>query len=222
MAEAACMDSPATLALPQVVIADFRLHEMPKEISAIIDKYAAQARPLAEITPWPTTALASGHDGTVLARCNQALIAYLSGRDWPLPTVEEFYTVQAFNELLAWVLVFGRCPNHFTLSIHHLTGFNDLGDFHSFIENEAGLILNHEGGAIKGGPHVGIAQGSTVGTMKTVQLLDGTIDIPTGFIEFVWRYPTVASQHPPMLWRDYFRGFIAEQANHVIESLYAP
>ncbi len=193
-------------AIAQAVVADFRLEEMPIEIRKIIEKYAQLA------APSPLTTLPSGltHDH---------FIQYLSGRDWPMPTVSEFLAVQAFNELLAFVLVFGRTPNHFTLSVHLLPGFTSLENFLCFVENEAQLELNHEGGLIKGSVADGIAQGATRGSMQTITLADGVIRMPTHFIEFVWRYP----RHDcatPQKWGDYFTDFVQKNADSVIESLY--
>jgi hypothetical protein len=106
------------------------------------------------------------------------------------------------------------------LSVHLNNYFSDLESFHQFIENEAQLKLNSEGGVIKGGESKGIAQGSTVGITKTIALVDGEIQLPHGFVEFVWRYPR-AEKIIPVLWGDYFTGFVAGNADRVIESLYS-
>lgn len=221
MAESDCTHQPASEVLPQVVVADFRMDELPVEVSQIIHKYSSQAQPspLKEIQLL-SQRVANG-DAQAFAQCTNKILTYLAGRDWTLPTQKEFYTVREFNELLAWVLVFGRRPNHFTLSIHLLNHFTDLTHFHQFIENEVKLPLNQEGGTIKGGKEIGIAQGSTSGISQTISLSDGEISIPTGFIEFVWRYPRASVQHPK-LWNDYFTGFVAKHADRVIESLYVP
>lgn len=220
MAETNCHNLPATDALPQVVVADFRLEAMPKEISTIIQRYSNQ------ILPPPIDAInvlikriAAG-DESAMTPCSQLILKYFAGRDWSLPTVHDFHTVREFNELLAWVLIFGRRPNHFTLSIHLLDHFPDLNTFNQFVEEEVKLSLNQEGGALKGGVSAGIAQSSTVGMSQSIQLADGNITIPLGFIEFVWRYPNRENLHDPQLWGDYFTGFIAQHANRVIESLY--
>jgi hypothetical protein len=214
MAETDHQHQPAKNVLPQVVVADFRLDELPVEIRAIITKYAHMASkpPIDEIKK-----LIAAHAFNPAA---QIITTYLSGRDWPLPTVKEFNTVHEFNELLAWVLVFGRCPNHFTISVHHLTAFDSMATFLSFIEDNLGLTLNKEGGRIKGGKESGIEQGSTIGMLQSVTLSDGHIELPTGFVEFVWRHPHDISCTKPMLWSDYFTGFIPQYANRVIESLY--
>jgi len=214
MAERDSAESKATDALPQVVIADFRLDQMPVEVSNIIKKYAKHT------TPFPIEKLQQMEQGSILA-IEAALIHYFRGRDWPMPTVKEFKTVQDFNKLLAWVLVFGRQPNHFTLSVHLLNHFADLNDFHCFIRKQTQLALNDDGGLIKGGEKTGIAQGSTRDIVEKINLHDGAIELPTGFVEFVWRYPVKpSSHHQPIWWNDYFTGFIAQHADHVIESLY--
>lgn len=219
MAESDSINREALAVLPQVVVADFRLDEMPVEIKNIIYKYSTEVKssPVKDIQTLSQQLLKG--DAEALAPCTNKILKYLTGRDWTLPTKNEFYSVREFNELLAWVLIFGRRPNHFTLSIHLLHQFADLPDFHQFIENEVKLALNHEGGTIKGGKEAGIAQGSTVGIAQTVNLADGEITLPTGFVEFVWRYPNKSA---PVLWNDYFTGFVANHADRVIESLYQP
>lgn len=213
MAEEDSAHCSAHDALPQVVVADFRLDEMALEVKKIIEKYAARTMtsPLA-----PIKQLAKTDSATDITKY---ICDYLkAGRDWPLPTVHDFLTVQSFNELLAWVLVFGRIPNHFTLSVHLLPGFNDLADFNRFIEQELRLPLNPDGGFIKGKKESGIAQSSTKGALRKIQLSDGEVLLPMDFTEFVWRYPTSSST--PVMWHDYFTGFVAQHADYVIESLY--
>jgi len=206
LAEKNCSPKLATDVLPQIVIADFRLHEMPVDVRGIIEKYAALTAPA------PTFDAASSEDLPLL-------LYYFNGRDWPLPTKEEYERVNAFNPLLAWVLIFGRRPNHFTLSLHLLDEFTDLKHFNAFLTDTLHLQLNTEGGTVKGTPEKGILQSSTLGVTKKISLVGGDIFIPSHFIEFVWRFPK-ASVANPQLWQDYFNDFIAEQADYVIESLY--
>ncbi|OGT64184.1 MAG: hypothetical protein A3J38_02275 [Gammaproteobacteria bacterium RIFCSPHIGHO2_12_FULL_45_9] len=217
MTEVDCLDTPVREVLPQVVVADFRLEELPCEIRKIIEKYSryVPASPLADIQR--LTGQAFSGDVVAAEIIRDRLIAYLSARDWPLPSVNEFSTVHEFNELLAWVLVFGRQPNHFTISVHLLEGFAKLEQFSQFVGQELQFTLNQEGGVIKGGQGAGIAQGSTQGALQQVELADGVVQLPTGFVEFVWRYPR---KQNPLLWQDFFTDFIAQHANRVIESLY--
>lgn len=209
---------PAEAVLPQIVVADFRPHELPENVRDIVLKYSSKAppSPAAEIEALAKKAI--NHDSQAAQQLLQRFHSYLSGRDWPLPTVSEFETVRQCNELIAWVLVFGRRPNHFTYSIHLLSGFDNLASFHHFIENDVGLPLNHDGGVIKGGVHTGIEQGSTAGTPESIQLADGVVNLPTGFVEFVWRFQ---NKPQPVLWDDYYTGFVANHANRVIQSLYS-
>jgi hypothetical protein len=195
--------------LPQVVVADFRLDELPFEVKIIIEKYAA-------LVPDPPLKQLRRLKEDDLLNC---LLNYFSGRDWPLPTVAEFRTVREANELLAWVLLFGRLPNHFGLSVHLTNCFNTLEEFIQFAQEEVGLTFNTQGGVIKGTPAGGIIQGSTMGKPSLVKLADEEDWVPERFVEFVWRYPHKTSQNP-VLWDDYFTGFIANQADNVIESVY--
>lgn len=206
--------------LPQVVVADFSLDEMPIEITKIINKYANQSSAFPQdIFDNAVNKIVSG-DIHGYQPLNQIINCYFKGRDWPLPTLYEFFQVQEFNELLAWVLIYGRQPNHYTLSVHLLNQFKDLLSFHQFITEELKLELNSQGGVIKGGKHIGIAQGSTIGLLQPVALSDGVVELPTGFVEFVWRYPINTSLTSPTLWQDFFTGFVAENANNVVESLF--
>lgn len=215
LAEAHAEDLPAKEVLPQIVTADFRLDEMPIEVRRIIQQYGEQTKPfpfdeMDELLNQLSNEVAS-------QRLQQLVFQYFQGRDWPLPTVAEFKTVQTFNELLAWVLVFGRRPNHFTVSVHHLSAFNCLAEFLKFIQDDLNLDLNQEEGVIKGNREVGLEQGSTNGIVQTINLQDGEVSLPTGFIEFIWRHPL---KQPARLWGDYYTGFVPAYANRVIESLY--
>jgi hypothetical protein len=139
-----------------------------------------------------------------------------------MPTADEFQTVRTVNELLAWVLLFGHQPNHFAIAVHHCPAFENLAHFHRQLETECQLALNEEGGKIKGSKERGIEQGSTCGIKQEVRLEGGGVVLPAGFAEFVWRHPCIPPTTPPRIWSDYFTGFIASQANYVIESLYLP
>lgn len=214
---------PASDALPQAVVADFRLDELPTEIRKIIVHYANQssAPPFSRMEKLIETIYQN--DSIAEAALIVLLMDYFKGRDWHIPTVRDFKQVQEFNELLAWVLVFGRKPNHFTLSAHLSPAFTDLEHFNTFIEEDIHLALNQEGGKIKGDSQSGIAQSSTAPYTQTINLADGQVDITTDFVEFAWRFPRKeVTQKTVILWRDYFTGFVAQHANHVIESLYLP
>jgi hypothetical protein len=216
LAEENYQEVAAKEALPQVVTADFRLDEMPLEIRRIIEKYAAQMRP--SPIEMVQALLAQPSDISTTNKIAALFSIYFAGRDWAPPTISEFKQVHEFNELLAWVLVFGRKPNHFTIGAHLLSGFSNLAEFNAEIEANTSLIFNADEGKIKGSPQVGIEQSSTKGALVPVALQDGTVSLPTDFVEFVWRFPTVTTT--PYLWQDFYPDFIARQANRVIQSLY--
>jgi len=201
-------------ALPQIVIADFRLTALPKAVQTIIKYYAAQSQ-LAPMARWQE-----------LIRQNNTAIfidevfSYLTRRDWSLPSLQDYKTVQACNELLAWVLVFGRTVNHFGLAIHLLDRFTDLAQFNHWIINTSQWRLNQKNGLIKGSEQLRIEQSSSVANEIVVHLADAAITIPNRFVEFVWRYPAMYSSAEPYYWSDYFTGFLANNADVVIESLY--
>jgi hypothetical protein len=219
LAEINCHKTHAKDALPQIVIADFRLEELPFSVRNIINKYNQQspASPAELIKPLASKAALG--DQQAEEKLYRLFTRYFAGRDWPIPTVSEFKTVHECNELLAWVLVFGRRPNHFTYAIHHMPEFNSLTHFHHFVELELGIPLNQDGGVIKGNETVGIEQGSTVGTLQRIHLADGEVTLPSDFVEFVWRF---TAKKNPLLWSDYFTGFIATHADRVIQSLFVP
>lgn len=212
------IDQLAKKTLPQVVVADFRLDALPVEIKKVIEKYTQQmtSSPLKDIQCLSAKTYLG--DEQAAAQLLSVLTDSFSKRAWSLPTLADFKTVHAFNELLAWVLLFGPIPNHFTIAAHLLAGFDDMPAFMRFIEMDLGLPLNTEGGVIKGNAAMGIEQGSTMGLPMTVQLADGSLELPGLFIEFVWRH-ALDKNKVPSYWRDYYSGFIAQNANKVIESL---
>jgi hypothetical protein len=219
LVETDAMTQLATETLPQIVVADFRLSALPVAIKNIVEKYTAQIPP----SPLAIIQCLSGKaylgDAAAAKQLLAILIKAFSQRPWSLPTLADFKTVHHFNELLAWVLLFGPVANHFTVAAHLLGSFDSMVSFIEFIQTTLGLQLNAEGGLLKGNAALGIEQASTVGMPQQVQLADGYVSLPGPFIEFVWRYP-LSMQKKPSYWRDYYSGFVAQNANKVIESLY--
>jgi 2-oxoadipate dioxygenase/decarboxylase-like protein len=218
MAEIDATKKPANVVLPQVVVADFRIEELPIAAKKVINKYIDQIPK----SPIRKIQILSGKtylgDRSSANELLQILVTYFSGREWPLPSRHDFKLIHEVNELLAWTLLFGRIPNHFTISVHLLRQFKTFEKFISFLRNDIGLNLNENGGIIKGTESQGIKQASTQGKPIQVQLADGYCTIPGPFIEFIWRYPK--GEKNPISWQDYFTGFIPQNANKVVESLY--
>lgn len=209
----------ACAVLPQVVIADFRLEALHPDIARIVSRYAS----LAPVFPFDQlddyiTRIEQG-DERVVSPLVQLITTYFAGRAWPLPTRDEFETVKAANELLAWVLVCGRRPNHFTFSMHLTDTFPDFVSFLSWVEDDLQIPLNDQAGRIKGTAQSGIQQASTHSVAEEITLADGSATLAAPFMEFVWRYPLVLSSTPHHF-SDYFTDFIPANANNVVESLY--
>lgn len=218
LSEAIKQDTLAINALPQIVVADFRREALSPKILEIIDYYAGFA-PALEVNQ-----LKFLHQRTVQQDENAAdqlshfILNYLQTRDWPLPTVKEYEIVKSQNELLAWVLVMGRHVNHFAWSIHLSKKFRHLSHFNDILNSQLMISLNQKGGVIKGNRTKGIEQSSTQASIRPVELADGQINLADRFIEFVWRFPKKAGDN--RFWDDYFTGFVADNARHVVESLY--
>lgn len=211
-------EKPIKKVLPQVVVADFWLDKMPSGIRKIIEKYtkAVGQDTLPEIRNLSRKSYLGDQKSAL--RLMEILILYFE-RDRPLPTLNDFKNVRDYNELLAWVLVFGRQPNHFALNVHLMEKFESLKIFNSFIENEMNIDLNKGGGPIKGSKELGIEQSSTKGAEILFQLADGPVYIPDRFVEFVWRYPK-KEYILPQKWQHYFTGFITKNADKIVESVY--
>lgn len=213
--------SIATLAVdafPQVVVADFCREALTPEVLTIIDYYAAFAKPLDNDYLEFLQRRMLQQDGRAADEMSIFIMNYLQQRDWPLPTVKEYEIVKRHNELLAWVLVRGRQVNHFAWAIHLSKGFNSLEAFNHCLHSSLCIPLNEKGGLIKGDINKGIEQSATQPAVKSVRLADGFIDLSDRFIEFVWRHPKKTGK--PTLWHDYFTGFVADNADRVVESLY--
>ena len=216
--EADAQEKPVGNVLPQVVVADFWVDEMPTNIRRIIEKSTKEIKH--EFLPEIQNLSRKSYLGDQKSAHElvELLIKYFE-RDRPLPTIKDFKEVREYNELLSWVLVFGRHPNHFGLSVHFLNKFESLKAFNSFIEDEMNITLNKIGGYIKGTKEQGLEQSSTNGEEILLQLADGPIHIPDRFVEFVWRHPKNEYKNPQK-WHHYFTGFITQNAEGIVESVY--
>ncbi|WP_342220480.1 2-oxoadipate dioxygenase/decarboxylase family protein [Rickettsiella endosymbiont of Miltochrista miniata] len=212
--------TPETLAVdasPQIVVADFRREELAPQVRKIIDHYAGLAPALDSDQLKYLHQRTLQQDEQAARELSRCILNYLQSRDWPLPTVQEYEIVKNQNELLAWVLVMGRQVNHFAWGIHLAKSFSELKIFNQFLSS-LNISLNQKGGLIKGNIHKGIEQSSTQPAIKSIKLADGVITLSDRFIEFVWRYPKKAGANSR--WHDYFTGFVADNADRVVESLY--
>lgn len=211
-------DTLAVEALPQIVVADFRREALAPEVLTIIDHYAGFARALDIDYLQVLHRRTLEQDEEAACELSRCILYYLQSRDWPLPTLQEYEIVKSQNELLAWVLVMGRQVNHFAWAIHLSPCFSQLTLFNQLLSATLNIPLNQKGGLIKGNANIGIEQSATKPVIKSIQLADGMINLPDRFIEFVWRHPKKAGE--TRRWHDYFTGFVADNADRVVESLY--
>ena len=131
-----------------------------------------------------------------------------SGRPWSLSS-STYSQLLAESEYAAWVAAFGYRPNHFTVSINHLSQFSSIQQVNSFLKDN-GIDLNEAGGEIKGTPESFLEQSSTIANSVEVSFSDTSLSIPSCFYEFALRHPTASGQ--------LFKGFIASSADKIFES----
>jgi hypothetical protein len=220
LVEADAVGQTAAHTLPQVVVADFRLDALPSPVRKTIEKYTCHiVTPALSQIQYLGAQIEKG-DTAAAAQLAALLLDSFSKRSWPLPTLADFKRVEEANALLAWVLLFGPIPNHFTIAAHLLRGFPSMQAYMDFIALEQNMPLNTKEGVLKGSAERGIEQGATLGEPIEVAVADGSVRLPGPFVEFVWRYAKTPGK-VPLYWQDYYTGFIAQQADTVIESLYA-
>ncbi|WP_448548123.1 2-oxoadipate dioxygenase/decarboxylase family protein [Thalassotalea fusca] len=131
-----------------------------------------------------------------------------SGKSWNI-TSDEYKTLLAESEYAAWLAAWGYRANHFTVSVNHLTSFNDVESVNASLK-DSGFTLNTSGGEIKGGEAVKLAQSSTIADKVTVQFSDKALEIPSCFYEFAKRYPLANGE--------LYTGFVAASADKIFES----
>ncbi len=143
---------------------------------------------------------------------DEALIAQpsflYSGKTWQL-SYEDYKTLLAESEYAAWLAAWGYRANHFTVSINHLTNFENIEDVNSTLK-AAGFTLNATGGEIKGDSTVRLEQSSTLADKVIVEFSDESVEIPSCFYEFAKRYPMIDGS--------LYTGFVAASADKIFES----
>lgn len=189
-------------ALPQVIIADFRVDLLSKKNRDIIYKYTAKL---------PDVEL---NFSNYLPE-EQPLVAfkYLTSRPWALPTVAEYLSLKEEIPLIAWAFARGRRVNHFGVCVHLDGRFESLEEFNLELSRHA--TLNNSDGEIQGSPECGIEQSSAIGSPNLMRLSDGEIMLNNSFMEFVWRYKI---HDDSGRWGDYYCNFIPRNATNIVES----
>ena len=131
-----------------------------------------------------------------------------SGKQWDL-NFEDYQTLLAESEYAAWLAAWGYRANHFTVSINHLSDFQNIEEVNDTLKT-AGFSLNTTGGEIKGDSLVKLEQSSTIADKVTVNFSDEAVEIPSCFYEFAKRYPLDCG--------NLYSGFVAASADKIFES----
>lgn len=171
---------------PKLFISALHVNELSGEAGTLIEELAAQMEPGADAHP-----MFAG-----------------SGRHWKLERAT-YQRLAAESEYAAWVAAFGLCANHFTVSVNHLVSFSGLPDLNDFLVDR-GFRLNQAGGAIKGSPSQLLEQSSTLADEIEVGLAEGSLRVPSCYVEFARRYPGPDGV--------LFQGFVPSSADRIFES----
>ena len=134
---------------------------------------------------------------------------FWAGRPWAPLTFAEYERLSNESEYAGWLSALGFRPNHFTVSINHLTKLNEVSDVLDFVE-EAGYRINSSGGRVKGSREVLLEQGATLADRVPIQFAEGPRIIPTCYYEFALRH----CDHAGRL----YEGFVPTSADRIFES----
>ncbi|WP_191602042.1 DUF1338 domain-containing protein [Marinomonas algicola] len=152
--------------LPKIFLSELLTHELSEASQHIIDKMISQI---------PDDAV-------------QSPAVFWQGPLWDKPTLADYQTLSQESEYAAWLSTIGLKANHFTVSINHLKGFNDIATVNQLLLDN-GYTLNSVGGLIKGTPELLLEQSSTMADKIEFTFADGETDsIPSCFYEFAIRH----------------------------------
>ena len=172
--------------LPKVFISELKVEELPQECQEIIHELVSQV---------PEDAV------------RQQGFCF-SGRPWNTTTTQ-YKALAEHSEYASWLAAHGFRPNHFTVSINHLSSHDDIQSLNQLLL-ENGYVMNTSGGMIKGSPEVLLEQSSTLAKEIEVTFTDDNLQIPGCYYEFALRYPMADGQR--------YQGFVAASADKIFES----
>lgn len=131
-----------------------------------------------------------------------------SGTHWKV-SFADYQSLLQESEYAAWLAAWGYRANHFTVSINHLSQYEEITEVNDALKS-AGFKLNTAGGEIKGTKEVMLEQSSTLADKALVNFSDQSVEIPSCFYEFAKRYP--------MKNGELYSGFVAASADKIFES----
>ena len=133
---------------------------------------------------------------------------FLGGRTWSID-YKKYELLASESEYASWLYVWGFCPNHFTVSVNHLSSFNELDEVNNLIKTN-GYKLNSSGGEIKGSVEQLLEQSSTMADKVKVQFVNTDAEVPSCYYEFAKRYPDSSG--------NLYQGFVSKSADKIFES----
>ena len=134
---------------------------------------------------------------------------FWAGLPWAAPTFADYERLSDESEYAGWLSALGLRPNHFTVSINHLSTLKSVPDVLAFVE-AAGYRINEAGGRVKGTPADLLEQGSTLADRIDVAFADDSHVIPSCYYEFALRHPDREGR--------LYEGFVPASADRIFES----
>ena len=163
-----------------------------------------------ELSPWAQEKLQSLHQ-SLLEQKKKGPLYLKSGASWER-SYEVFQKLSEESEYAGWFYNYGFRPNHFTVSVNHLKGFEGLESLNHFIK-DLGFPLNQSGGEIKGNPECLLEQSSTLASQLELSFKEGNHSVPGCYYEFAKRYNGADNE--------LYQGFIASNADKIFESTHS-
>jgi hypothetical protein len=175
-------------AKPKIFISELELKRCSKSLQALIDKKLL---------------------GLLSEDLKDIEILSASGAHWGMPSYDVYKSLAEESEYAAWFYIFGFIPNHFTVKVNDLMGFDTIESVNDFLEQN-GCLLNSVGGGVKGKPSDLLQQSSTMASSVNVQFQEGNYAVPSCFYEFALRYNSKNGEQ--------FSGFLEGNADKIFES----
>ncbi len=210
-------------ASPKIFISELDPETFTPAFREVVRTYTSQvkASPLSKIQDLSRHILASSTpDPKITAQLVSESVTYLtSSPAWSRPTYADYQILQKESEYASWTLLYGPQINHFTVSVHLMTTFQNIHQLAEYLENTLKIPLNKVGGVVKGTPDLLLEQIATLAASLDFPFQDGVRAIPYGFVEFAYRY-TLPHHKADGQYKSYYQGFVTSNADKIFESTF--
>ena len=132
----------------------------------------------------------------------------LSGRVWDIKK-DIYLKLLSESEYASWLYIWGFRPNHFTISLNHLSKLNTIEKINNTLKKK-GFIINNSGGEIKGSKFEFLQQSSIIADRIPVKFEKEIIRLPSCYYEFAKRYRDKSG--------NLYQGFLEKSANNIFDS----